>query len=143
MRNRKKKTVIFLMTLLLAAAIVGCTAEGSEKENTDLSAGNVIITETGETLVKEQPTEEPEVSETPTAEERGELPSPSVVPEVEISEPEQEQVITEEDQTSPTGSELQIAFLVDSIFDNNRDGTGIPYLTSEAYNADCYNLAIG
>ena len=46
MRNRKKKTAIFLMMLLLATAIMGCTAEDSEKENTDLSAGNVIITET-------------------------------------------------------------------------------------------------
>ena len=143
MRNRKKRTAIFLMMLLLTAAIMGCAAEESEKENTDLSADNVIITETGETLVKEQPTEEPEASQTPVAEEWGELPAPSVVPEVEISEPEQEQVITEEDQTSPTGSELQIVFLGDSIFDNNRDGTGIPYLTSVACEADCYNLAIG
>lgn len=143
MRNRKIKTAIFLMMLLLATAIMGCTAEDSEKENTDLSAGNVIITETGETLIKDQPTQEPAASQTPEAEEWGELPSPDVVPETKISEPEQEQVITEEDQTSPTGSELQIVFLGDSIFDNNRDGTGIPYLTSEACNADCYNLAIG
>lgn len=143
MRNRKKRTAIFFMMLLLVATIMGCAAEESEKENTELSSGNVIITETGENLVKEQPTEEPEASQTPVAEEWGELPPPSVVPEVEISEPEQEQVITEEDQTSPTGSELQIVFLGDSIFDNNRDGTGIPYLTSVACEADCYNLAIG
>lgn len=143
MRNRKKKTAIFLIMLLFATAIMGCTAEESEKENTDLSAGNVIITETGETLIKAQPTQEPAASQAPATEEWGELPSPSVVPEVEISEPEQEQVITEEDQTSPTGSELQIVFLGDSIFDNNRDGTGIPYLTSVACDADCYNLAIG
>lgn len=143
MRNRKKKTIIFLITLLLVSAIMGCASEESEKENTDLSSGNVIITETGDTLVKEQPTEEPEASQTPVTEEWGELPDPVVTPEVEISEPELEQVITEEDQTSPTGSELQIVFLGDSIFDNSRDGTGVPYLTSVACGADCYNLAIG
>ena len=49
---------------------------------------------------------------------------------------EDEKMMDEEDH-------LQLVFLGDSIFDNNRDGTGIPYLTSEACNADCYNLAIG
>ena len=38
---------------------------------------------------------------------------------------------------------LQLVFLGDSIFDMARDGTGIPYLTSKALNARCYNLAIG
>lgn len=144
MKNRKIKVGIFLTLMVLAVSVIGCTGKESERENnTDLSSDNVIITETGETLIKQQPTEEPAATETPTAEEWGDLPAPDVVPEVEISVPEQEQVITEEDQISPTGSELQIVFLGDSIFDNNRDGTGIPYLTSEACNADCYNLAIG
>ena len=59
-----------------------------------------------------------------------------------LTEPVQEQVITEEDQTEPAGNELQLVFLGDSIFDNNRDGTGIPYLTSVQCEADVYNLAI-
>lgn len=143
MNNRKKKVGIFLTLLLIVATMVGCTVNESEKENTDLSSENVIITETGEVLIKEQPTEQPVATQTPESEQMGELPSPEVVPEVEISEPEQEQVITEEDQISSNGSELQIVFLGDSIFDNNRDGTGIPYLTSVQCDADCYNLAIG
>lgn len=143
MNNRKKKVGIFLTLLLIVATMVGCTVNESEKENTDLSSENVIITETGEVLIKEQPTEKPAATQTPESELMGELPTPAVVPEVEISEPEQEQVITEEDQISSNGSELQIVFLGDSIFDNNRDGTGIPYLTSVQCDADCYNLAIG
>ena len=38
---------------------------------------------------------------------------------------------------------LQLVFLGDSIFDMARDGTGVPYLTSKALNARCFNLAIG
>ncbi len=143
MRNNKKRAGVFLTFILLCTVIMGCATERKEKESTDLSADNVIITETGETLIKQQPTKGPAATATPAQEELGELPTPAVVPEVEISEPEQEQVITEEDQISPAGGELQIVFLGDSIFDNNRDGTGIPYLTSVACNADCYNLAIG
>ena len=143
MRNRKKKIGIFLTLMIFTVTAMGCTSQQSGKENADLSSGNVIITETGDTLVKEQPTEEPVATETPIVEEMKELPTPAVISEVEINEPEQEQVITEEDQISPSGGELQIVFLGDSIFDNNRDGTGIPYLTSEQCNADCYNLAIG
>ena len=56
---------------------------------------------------------------------------------------EPEQIITEDDQTEPTGSDLQLVFLGDSIFDSNRDGTGIPYLTSVQCDADVFNLAIG
>lgn len=143
MRINKKIAGVFLALILLCTVIMGCDTEKSEKENTDLSADNVIITETGETLIKQQPTQAAAATATPAWEEFGELPTPAVVPEMAISEPEQGQVITEEDQIAPAGGELQIVFLGDSIFDNNRDGTGIPYLTSEACNADCYNLAIG
>lgn len=143
MNVSKKKAGIFLTLLLFVVVMAGCTVNGSKKENTDLSSENVIITETGEVLIKDQTTEEPVVVQTPGVSEMGELPTPAVVPEVEISEPELEQVITEEDQTAPSGGELQIVFLGDSIFDSNRDGTGVPFLTAELCNADCYNLAIG
>lgn len=147
MKKAKKCTAVFLILTLFVLTALGCKSQRAEEENKDISSDNVIITETGEVLVKEQPPkEEPTVSPEPApseTEEYGELPPPDVVPEVEISEPEQEQVITEEDQIKPTGSSLQIVFLGDSIFDNNRDGTGIPYLTAMQCDADVYNLAIG
>lgn len=136
----------FLFLTLFILTALGCKNQKVEEGNRDISSDNVIITETGEVLVKEQPkaTEAPATPEpTPLeVEDYGELPPPDVVPEIEVSEPEQEQVITEEDQTRPTGSSLQIVFLGDSIFDNNRDGTGIPYLTAIQCDADVYNLAI-
>ena len=127
---------------MAAAVLTGCGSKASEEGeiNPNLS-DNIIITETGEVLEKEpQPTAEPteEPTEAPTAEPESQVPA-----DVELKEPEQEQVITEEDQIEPTGSELQIVFLGDSIFDNNRDGTGVPYLTSVQCEADVYNLAIG
>ena len=64
-------------------------------------------------------------------------------PVIEVDIPVQEQVITEEDQIEPQGHSLQLVFLGDSIFDNNRDGSGVPYLTAKQCNADVYNLAIG
>lgn len=147
MKNIKKRVGIFLTAVLFVLTVSGCGSEKIEEENKDISSDNVIITETGEVLIKEQPPRTEEASSTPspaTSEigDMGELPAPDVVPDVEISEPEQEQVITEEDQTKPKGSNLQIVFLGDSIFDNNRDGTGIPYLTAVQCDADVYNLAI-
>lgn len=145
MKMRKCIGILSAVTLGILL-FAGCAKQSTEENNADISSDNIIITETGEVIEKEQA--DTEAEETPKEElaengGEGELPSPDVVPEVEISEPEQEQVITEEDQISPTGSELQIVFLGDSIFDNNRDGTGVPYLTAEQCGADVYNLAIG
>lgn len=39
--------------------------------------------------------------------------------------------------------DMQIVFLGDSILDNNRDGSGVPFLIGEACNARIYNMAIG
>ena len=155
MKKIKRYAGSLLVTVMIILMLSGCKNQRLEEKNTDISGENVIITETGEVLTKEQPENDDQPEETPTPEptleptpeaaeigELGELPPPEVVPEVEISEPEQEQIITEEDQTQPSGKELQIVFLGDSIFDNNRDGTGIPYLTAEQCNADFYNLAI-
>lgn len=166
MRKKSKKgTAAILLTAILAAVVVmGCgrkDAEAGPGENA--SADNIVITETGEVLEKEdisgvenmeaenqqakgekadiQNTPEPAMEPTPEPEQE---PAPEVdLSKIELKEPEQEQVITEEDQTEPTGRELQIVFLGDSIFDNSRDGTGIPYLTSVQCEADAYNLAIG
>lgn len=130
-----------LITALFVFSLSGCAGKETESGSQENAADNVIITETGETLVQEQPTEKPEASATPEA--QSDLPAPDVVPEEMPKEPEQEQVVSEEDQIESKGGHLQIVFMGDSIFDNNRDGTGIPYLTSEACDADCYNLAIG
>ena len=162
-KKNRKGTVGILMTAILAIVVVmGCgrkDAEAGPDENT--SADNIVITETGEVLEKEDisrvenmeaenqqakekdaearssPEPSPESSSEPAREGEADLSK------VKLAEPEQEQVITEEDQTEPTGRELQIVFLGDSIFDNSRDGTGIPYLTSMQCEADVYNLAIG
>lgn len=141
--KRIKKSISMLAIVVLAAlTVLGCSAKEKEESNDNVLSDNIIITETGEVLEKlPQPTEEPKQEE---EEEPEATKAPEVVkPEVELTEPEQEQVITEEDQIAPTGSELQIVFLGDSIFDNSRDGTGVPYLTSVACEADVYNLAIG
>lgn len=125
--------------MLTALTVLGC-GNSIEENNQEHLAENVIITETGEILEKEaQPTEEPEVEAEAVATAEPEIEGNAV----ELTVPEQEQIITEEDQVEPTGNELQIVFLGDSIFDNNRDGTGVPYLTSKQCNADVYNLAIG
>jgi lysophospholipase L1-like esterase len=139
---RKKRVLYILAALILCILAIGCGTQETEESNDDILSNNVIITETGETLVKEQATTAPAAESTEYGE-MGELPAPDVVPEVEVTEPEQEQVVTEEDQTAPQGNELQIVFLGDSIFDNNRDGTGVPYLTAQECGADVYNLAIG
>ncbi len=151
MKRGKRITVFFLTMVLFCTTVLGCKEGKTEEEKADITSDNVIITETGEVLVKPQPTEEPEKPEesgTETSkatgnEELGELPPPDVIPEVTVEEPKQEQVISEEDQTEPKGSNLQIVFLGDSIFDTYRDGTGIPYLTAVQCDADVYNLAIG
>lgn len=147
MKKARRYTAGFLIFALFILTALGCKNQKAEGENKDISSDNVVITETGEVLVKQQPSK----TETPAApdpapsetEDYGELPTPEIVPEVELSEPEQEQVITEEDQIRPKGGSLQIVFMGDSIFDNSRDGTGVPYLTAVQCDADVYNLAIG
>lgn len=168
-KKSKKGTASILLTAIMAAVmVIGCgrkDAQTMPDENT--SGDNIVITETGEILEKEdisrvenmetenqqakaenadvqdipepesEPTAERDTESAPAQEEGVDLSN------IKLKEPEQEQVITEEDQTEPTGRELQIVFLGDSIFDNNRDGTGIPYLTSVQCQADAYNLAIG
>lgn len=132
----KRSISILTVIIITALTLSGCSKLSEEEKNNNLLSDNVLLTETGEVLEKEpQPTEQP--AEEPS-------PAPEVVTiEGQLTEPKQEQVETEEDQTEPAGNELQIVFLGDSIFDNSRDGTGIPYLTSEQCGADVYNLAIG
>lgn len=139
MKRLKKNICVFGVLMLTTLTVLGC-GNSIEENNQEHLAENVIITETGEILEKEmQPTEEPEVEAEAVATAKPEIKEI----EGELTMPEQEQTITEEDQVEPKGNELQIVFLGDSIFDNNRDGTGVPYLTSVQCEADVYNLAIG
>lgn len=148
MKNRK--TVWTLVVILVTAAVlVGCSQK-SAKEEDKLLSDNVLITETGEVIENPEKVDEEKPESEEMKEEKQE--ESALTPEkntsqadeiVEIVVNEPEQVITEEDQTEPTGSNLQLVFLGDSIFDSSRDGTGIPYLTSVQCDADVFNLAIG
>lgn len=149
MKKIKKGICILSAVIFATAVLTGCSRPAETGDHDKLLSDNIIITETGEVIQKEpEPTEKPvDLDKTGAQVQQAqaeEYSGPEIItPEIQLTEPEQEQVITEEDQTEPTDSELQIVFLGDSIFDNNRDGTGVPYLTAVQCNADVYNLAIG
>ena len=137
------------MLLLMAAimVIIGCSRKQEDEIDNSAASDNVLITETGE-VVKLEPIPTPiptslknnmEKENMQLSQEEDVAPTPAI----ELDVPVHEQVITEEDQTEPEGKGLQLVFLGDSIFDNNRDGTGIPYLTAAQCDADVFNLAIG
>lgn len=140
--NMKKITAALLAVILTAGLVMGCSRVQAEEEDNNATSDNIIITETGEVI--EKPVEkEPILEEQEAAKKEAEpTQEPQTLP-IELDIPEQEQVITQEDQTEPQGYGLQLVFLGDSIFDNNRDGTGIPYLTAVQCEADVFNLAIG
>lgn len=137
--------------VMAAVVLAGCGRTAQEDLNDNVLSDNIIITETGEVMRQEPEIAGESVDLDKIKEEVGkqaqeEIPDTSqkVISEVQLTEPVQKQVITGEDQTAPSGnSTLQIVFLGDSIFDNSRDGTGVPYLTAEQCGADVYNLAIG
>lgn len=145
----KKLLAGILISALAVMGVSGCGNRHLEEANDSASSENILITETGEVL--EKPVVEPQPFENEMTEENNQpenaestlAPEPKVTPNINFDIPIQEQVITEEDQTEVQGNSLQLVFLGDSIFDNNRDGTGIPYLTAKQCNADVFNLAIG
>lgn len=148
--------IVFAMVLL-----GGCGRKVEKESGGDIMSENIVITETGEVLEKEETVMTPvadtapvgSATQTPQAQEQAQpttapTPAPTAAPlvlsdgtQVVVNEPEQ--VVTEEDQREPQGKDLQLVFLGDSIFDTSRDGTGIPYLTAVQCEADVYNLAIG
>lgn len=152
MKNKRLLKTISLLgtTVFLIVMMFGCGVKAEEnRKDEELSSDNIIITETGEILEKEElepeatkipePTDEPEETAAPE-----DTAPKNISPDMErVVEPEQEQIITQEDQTEPQGNELQLVFLGDSIFDTYRDGTGIPFRTAVQCEADMYNLAIG
>ena len=134
MRKIKKIVLVIIVAVLCCSCTK--TTEEVNQAGTDSAQGDEIVNlqEVIENMKSEQTT--PTSTPAPTEE-------PIQINEDDIVFPEHEQVITEEDQVEPQGNDLQLVFLGDSIFDSNRDGTGIPYLTAVQCNADVYNLAIG
>lgn len=144
-RNNKLGTVLMIM-IAAALVIIGCGRKNEEEQDkNDVISDNILITETGEVIEKSRPRATPAPSPSPfrSAHAGSHFEQQQITTEMDIDIPVQEQVVTEEDQTKPEGHPLQLVFLGDSIFDNNRDGTGVPYLTSKLCDADVYNLAIG
>ena len=133
---KARKRIFLLTTVFAMIVIMGCGQSANVEQNEDNLSENVILTETGEVLEKEEMNAEETAVVTSS-------PEPVTIEAEMLVEPSQEQVVTEEDQTEPQGKELQIVFLGDSIFDTYRDGTGIPYRTALQCEADVYNLAIG
>lgn len=134
--NLKKSAGLLLTAVVIVSMLGGCSkSQNQEEREENTLTDNIIITETGEVIDKEEDISE--ATQDPTS-------SPEIVtidPEL-LVEPEQEQVITEEEEMYQ-GDKLQIVFLGDSIFDTYRDGTGIPYRTAVQCEANFYNLAIG
>lgn len=143
MKKWKKRISILMIAVMMMVPVIGCGKAVEEESDDNVLSDNIVLTETGEVLVMPQPTEEVKQQEASESDPEATQAPDFITPEIQLEEPKQEQVITEEDQTEPTGSDLQIVFLGDSIFDNNRDGTGVPFLTAEQCEADAYNLAIG
>lgn len=139
---KKCISILIMMTVILLA---GC-GEMKEKESDKVMKEKVVLTETGEVWEEEQPTATPDQQKNrkPLSEdERGDEKEQIDIENVQIDLPRMEEELVEEEPIEPSGSDLQIVFMGDSIFDFHRDGTGVPYLTAEQCDADIYNLAIG
>lgn len=149
-RKAKHSSSVLLLTILIGFCILaiieilyGQAQIKMERERLELEAEN-------HRTMQELKTEwnnlrgDPSVG-TESAPEVGEEPNP-------VPESEETLVSTEEATTSVSVSEnseddgtydMQIVFLGDSILDNNRDETGVPYLVGQECNAKVYNMAIG
>lgn len=152
MKEKKAMRILTgaLSLLLVTMLMAGCSKKSEQMDDDGVLSNNILITETGDVI--EMPSVEPveesiagesellEENLVSQKEEKQEETAPT--PVIELDVPVPEQVITEEDQIDPQGNSLQLVFLGDSIFDNNRDGTGIPYLTAVQCEADVFNLAI-
>ena len=136
--KKMRKTVVSVVTVTLLAA--ACMLNGCGMSDFDISAqGNAQALEeaTGEeteTDSKEGLDEDAGSSEVIALDEQ-DLVEPEVA--------EQTDILDEHEETPSEEEGMQLVFLGDSIFDNARDGTGIPYLTSVMCDADCYNMSMG
>lgn len=148
MKEKKIMRILagILSLLLMIPLMAGCGKKQEQMADDGVLSNNILITETGDVMERAtaEPAQEHMVDESDLKEENFESQKEEApTPAVELDVPVPEQVITEEDQTEPQGRGLQLVFLGDSIFDNSRDGTGIPYLTAVQCDADVFNLAIG
>lgn len=141
-RLRIKKVLCLITILALALSLfAGCKGQENEEEGKeDAASDNIIITETGETLQKDELAEGK--TDDPVADAEQPMENTTVDPSL-LVEPEIEQVVSEEENVDNQEGRLQIVFMGDSIFDSYRDGTGIPHRTAVQCDAKCYNLAIG
>lgn len=149
MKNKilKRGLCLLMAVSFVLSMMAGCSQKaeaGDERRNT--SADNVIITETGEVIEKSEPLIEaiPSPAQVSAAEQEIATVDPELLVEPEVIVAEMEQPEPQmEVPPEPQDNRLQIVFMGDSIFDSNRDGTGIPSRTAEQCDAKFYNLAIG
>lgn len=138
----KKTGYLFLLVALLL------TACGAPKSVEQQVTENLLGVET-EAIPETENQEEdaPAVTEEPleeTPEDTVIIPEETEETEIDYEAPTESGAVTAEViEDVITDDKLQLVFLGDSIFDQNRDGTGVPYLTAQACDAHVYNLAIG
>lgn len=133
-----KKYYAWMVLLLGIALLTGCQLRKQQEFSNKANGDEVVVGTSSEQYKREMKKEK-------MLEEQKRTPSPSSIPtpEVVLKEPEQEQVLSKEDELNPETYDLQIVFLGDSIFDNFRDSTGIPCRVAADCEAEVYNLAIG
>ena len=151
--NLQTKMILGIV-LSMAILLSGCgNSDKINKTNENNMPENVILTETGEMLEKDEQEVVPSPSPSQAVEETapetsGIVPEITadltpITPHVDFVLPETIQTEDKEAEVENVSSELQLVFLGDSIFDSSRDGTGVPYLTAKKCEANLYNLAIG
>ncbi|MCM1125264.1 MAG: SGNH/GDSL hydrolase family protein [Lachnospiraceae bacterium] len=147
----KKGICLLTITALLLITTGGCSRKAGENEiGENASADNIIITETGEVIEREDSFIE--ISPLPETALQQEKQRPEVSQEIITVDPEQlvepEQIDNMAEQSGQQvepydDGRLQIVFMGDSIFaSNNGDGTSIPERTAALCDANFYNLAI-
>lgn len=155
-----KKLLCLILAAVMICSVAGCGKQ--EKSVKDQVTENLLNagqneSEQGEIVlppVKEPIPEAESVAEDTASEQKKEEkpqetvkeePAESLDEKVEVNlEMPDENAKTEEEKLEDEDdTKLQIVFMGDSIFDNARDGSGVPYLTGEKLDANIYNLAIG
>ena len=149
MKKKSRIKIGFSVIASIAILLMGCGFDNDiEQQNDNITSDNVILTEVGEVIEKEEVVEKVEAVATPSPQANKIEPEVSadiepIAPIIDFVVPEPEHSSGEEAIEETVSSELQLVFLGDSIFDNHRDGTGVPYLTAVKCDASLYNLAIG
>lgn len=147
--NRYGQRMVSLLAvmLLITSMLGGCGTQSlQESENDKVSSENIVMTETGEIIEIDESEKTDKVGDGLASETYGEpeeFSDLSSTESVDGSETKESSVVeTEQENNVDNDRRLQLVFLGDSIFDNSRDGTGVPYLTAVQLEANLYNLAI-